>query len=495
MKLHFTGSWPFYYFYTLVRGYPSKTDFSKFILIVTSSQAGLLMLSQNSLDSTSFPQDVNLQSSLNAGDNKRKRHRSAGDYHTKTSRSNSVFNNWRPRHISGDPSCIGRTPKEILLDDDIFVEENVISRGNLEGINETVDSGVIVEDPQGGAIHSDRPQGLDLNHHSDPADSGTQPCDIPQRKSLMDGLSNFVHSVGTPVTENDPLGLFNEEDPGEEGQGEEKVVMRRKNIQTQPFKSERLNYGRHSANFDADIHPEATLLVDPDDPDVVYSVREIDPSEAGIQCNIPDEQKASFRIGSGLSLDDSLSTEYFGGGPRPLSQMEKIGKRLMGRTQSTPDNLDEQDRTSKSGLSAVTSYLKSFQSPTKKSQDSLDEAGGTPSESRFGRLGSFRKRERLSGAFKSAAGALMSKVNEIKQTISTPVKYGSSHSLGRSIDNLDVDERRGRDMPGRSLDHHRKHRNPLEEFDNLHPYPNSKSCTVILYMKCTSFMVYLLIYV
>lgn len=113
--------------------------------MMTSSQAGLLMLSQNSLDSTSFPQDVNLQSSLNAGDNKRKRHRSAGDYHTKTSRSNSVFNNWRPRHISGDPSCIGRTPKEILLDDDIFVEENVISRGNLEGINETVDSGVIVE--------------------------------------------------------------------------------------------------------------------------------------------------------------------------------------------------------------------------------------------------------------------------------------------------------------------------------------------------------------
>lgn len=441
--------------------------------MMTSSQAGLLMLSQNSLDSTSFPQDVNLQSSLNAGDNKRKRHRSAGDYHTKTSRSNSVFNNWRPRHISGDPSCIGRTPKEILLDDDIFVEENVISRGNLEGINETVDSGVIVEDPQGGALHSDRPQGLDLNHSADPEDSGTQPCDIPQRKSLLDGLGNVVHSVGTPVTENDPLGLFNEDDPGEEGQGEEKVVMRRKNIQTQPFKSERRNYGRHSANFDADIHPEATLLVDPEDPDVVYSVREIDPSEAGIQCNIPDEQKASFRIGSGLSLDDSLSTEYFGGGPRPLSQMEKIGKRLMGRTQSTPDNLDEQDRTSKSGLSAVTNYLKSFQSPTKKSQDSLDEAGGTPSESRFRRLGSFRKGERLSGAFKSAAGALMSKVNEIKQTISTPVKYGSSQSLGRSSDNLDVDERRGRDMPGRSLDHHRKHRNPLEEFDNLHPYPNS----------------------
>lgn len=67
----------------------------------------------------------------------------------------------------------------------------------------------------------------------------------------------------------------------------------------------------------------------------------------------------------------------------------------------------------------------------------------------------------------------MSKVNEIKQTISTPVKYGSTQSLGRSSDNLDLEDRRGRDMPGRSLDHHRKHRNPLEEFDNLHHYPHS----------------------
>ena len=431
------------------------------------------MLSQHSLDASSFPQDANLQSSLNAGDNKRKRHRSAGDYHTKTTRSNSVFNNWRPRHISGDTSCIARTQKEIAFeDDDIFVEENVISRGNLEGINETTDSGVIVEDSQGAGNLCERPQELDLN--DDPSQSSSSPFDIPQRKSLLSESSSFVHSVGTPVTENDPLGLFREEDaPG--APEDEKVVMRRRNIQTQPFHSERLSYVRHSANFDEEIHPQATLITDPDDPNVVYSLREIDPSEAGIKCNIPDDQKASFRLGSGLSLDETMSNEFLGG-PRPLSQMEKIGKRLkkMGRTQSTPDNLDEQDRTSKSGFSAVTSYLKSFQSPTKKSQDSLDDVDVQPSESRFARLGSFRKRERLSGAFKSAAGALMNKVHEIKQTISTtPVKYGSSQSLGRSSDNLDKEDRRGRDMPGRSLDHHRKPRNPLEEFDNLHAFPNS----------------------
>nr|XP_022330471.1 C-myc promoter-binding protein-like isoform X2 [Crassostrea virginica] len=441
--------------------------------MMTSSQAGLLMLSQHSLDASSFPQDANLQSSLNAGDNKRKRHRSAGDYHTKTTRSNSVFNNWRPRHISGDTSCIARTQKEIAFeDDDIFVEENVISRGNLEGINETTDSGVIVEDSQGAGNLCERPQELDLN--DDPSQSSSSPFDIPQRKSLLSESSSFVHSVGTPVTENDPLGLFREEDaPG--APEDEKVVMRRRNIQTQPFHSERLSYVRHSANFDEEIHPQATLITDPDDPNVVYSVREIDPSEAGIKCNIPDDQKASFRLGSGLSLDETMSNEFLGG-PRPLSQMEKIGKRLkeMGRTQSTPDNLDEQDRTSKSGFSAVTSYLKSFQSPTKKSQDSLDDVDVQPSESRFARLGSFRKGERLSGAFKSAAGALMNKVHEIKQTISTtPVKYGSTQSLGRSSDNLDKEDRRGRDMPGRSLDHHRKPRNPLEEFDNLHAFPNS----------------------
>ncbi|XP_061172987.1 DENN domain-containing protein 4C-like isoform X2 [Saccostrea echinata] len=445
--------------------------------MMTSSQAGLLMLSQNSLDSTSFPQEVNLQSSFNAGDSKRKRHKSAGDYHTKTTRSNSVFNNWRPRHISGDPSCMARPSKD-MLDDDIFVEEAEPSSGpNLEGITETVDSGVIVEDSQGAGHPSETPQTQNLENRTiPPVIMESKPCDIPQRRSLLDGSSNFVHSLSSPVTENDPLGLFKDESP-EQGEEEEKVVMRRKNIQTKPFESERLSYVRHSADFDADIHPDAKIIFDPDDPDSVYTVREIDPSEAGIKCNrnIPDDQKASFRLGSGLSLDDSLSSNDLYGDSRPLSQMEKIGKRLkeMGRTQSTPDNLDEQDRSSKSRLSAVTSYLTSFQSPTKKSQDSLDEAGGTPSESRFSRLGSFRKRERLSGAFKSAAGALMNKMNEIKQTISTPVKYGSNQSLGRSSDNLDGDEKRGRDMPARSLDHHRKHRNPLEEFDNLHPYPNS----------------------
>jgi hypothetical protein len=369
-----------------------------------------------------------------------------------------------------------------MLDDDAFVEEMELkSRLNLEGINETTDSGVIVENPQGAGHRDNRPQDLDLETAPVPVGSTSQPFDIPQRKSVIDGSSNILHSIGTPVTENDPLGLFKDESAKQEQ--EEKVVMRRKNVQTQPFESERLSYVRRSGDFDEDIHPGATLVMDLDDPDVVYSIREIDPSEAGIKCNKrdPEQKTASFRLGSGLSLDESVSSNDLYGETRPLSQMERIGKRLkdMGRTQSTPDNLDEQDRTSKSGLSAVTNYLKSFQSPTKKSQDSLDEVGGTTSESRFSRLGSFRKRERLSGAFKSAAGALMSKVNEIKQTISTPVKYGSNPSLGRSSDNLDGDDRRGRDMPGRSMDHHRKPRNPIEEFDNLHPHPNSMSLSMI----------------
>lgn len=276
------------------------------------------MLSQNFLDVISFLQDVNFQFSLNVGDNKRKRYRSVGDYYIKISRFNSVFNNWRSRYISGDFSCIGRIFKEILLDDDIFVEENVIFRGNLEGINEIVDSGVIVEDLQGGVFYSDRLQGLDLNYFADSEDLGIQFCDIFQRKSLLDGLGNVVYFVGISVIENDFLGLFNEDDFGEEGQGEEKVVMRRKNIQIQFFKLERLNYGRYSVNFDADIYLEAIFLVDSEDLDVVYSVREIDSSEVGIQCNILDEQKVSFRIGLGLSLDDFLFIEYFGGGLRFL---------------------------------------------------------------------------------------------------------------------------------------------------------------------------------
>lgn len=163
----------------------------------------------------------------------------------------------------------------------------------------------------------------------------------------------------------------------------------------------------------------------------------------------------------------------------------------MGRIQSILDNLDEQDRISKFGLSVVINYFKFFQSFIKKFQDLLDEVGGILSEFRFRRFGSFRKGERLSGVFKLVVGVLMSKVNEIKQIIFIFVKYGFFQFLGRFSDNLDVDEKRGRDMSGRFLDYYRKYRNSFEEFDNLYFYFNSKFCIVILFMICFFFIVYM----
>ena len=418
---------------------------------MANSSAGLLMLSQNTLDADTFP---NVEPTQNDIANKRKRHKSAGDYFNKP-RSNSVFSSWRPRHISGDPSVTGgsRLPdllaKDLLSDDDAFIEETEknLNSDDLILSKDTADSGVIVEEtncePSSDSIlnsdNSVNSKDCDGINTSDPGSEGdssekkaaerpnsmelSKPCDIPKRKSSpLEGSNPLLspHSYGTPVTSNDPLGLFN---PPKENnlQGKEKKVE----VVVQPI----------------DIMNDEAL-----------TVREIVPG--GNKCNTEEGGETNFILGSGYSLDNYSSATS---DSQPLSPMEKIGKRLkeVGRTNSSPGNLDSQMEKS-SWFKPVTGYLKSFQSPQKKSLESLDEVGqNSPgSESRLAskRLGSFKKQERLSGALKF----MTSKFNEIKQTISTPLKYGSNSSLTKSEEEgADGAQRQGMDVPRRagSVDH------------------------------------------
>lgn len=356
---------------------------------------------------------MNLNSSLNLGRNvnSRKRHKSAGDYHSKP-RANSVFSNWRPRHVSGDDRLHRYTdiaPEE----DNLFLEE----RDKLEKAEEnnktdddTKDSGVVLD--------SDSTQDR-LNRPS------SIPIDAPQGTTMSANLESpgLGVSIGTPVTENDPLGFFDNTNTSDDS-----ATKTNSNVNGK--------YLRSQSEVNAPSGVSITTVNDQSQP--MFTIGQ-DKQECNNTTDKRDER--TFSLGSIHSLDSTMDNQ-------PLSPLERVGKRLkdVGRTNSSPGSLDKEDKTGKSTFWPVKGYLSSLQSPSKKSQDSLD---GTPeldgsSESGFKRFGSFRKhKERLSGAFKIGAGALANKFSELKHTITTPTKFGSNSSI-------DVHEDiRGVDVPKR----------------------------------------------
>ncbi|KAK3096746.1 hypothetical protein FSP39_002860 [Pinctada imbricata] len=445
--------------------------------IMTNSQAGLLMLSQSNLDKD-FPGETENQTQEPG--HSRKRHRSAGDYHTK-SKPVHILSNWRPRHISGDPYTNHKGLPEILgidaMEDDCFMEENEKSndflitessdRGNVEELSENVnnnnhgsmnvndssfnnldDSNNLVIDDLDVSGNENLDSSCKNDEHSLLAATKSDPCDIPMRRndSFASGRSGVLSpiSYGTPVTENDPLGFFNKND----SIVHDDVDGRKKAEECEIFDADGFSFSGH------EVIPNFT-------------------SESSEN----DNTKKNFVLGSGASLDhytpNTASTEQ-----QPLSPTEKIGKMLrdVGRTNSSPGNLDSQldsmdgrkERSSwLSSMNPVKGYIKSLHSLSKKSQESLDESpnSSSASESRFKRLGSFKKSERLSGALKYMSSALTNKFQEIKQTIGTPGSYGSNMSL--TEDGGD-EHRQGIDVPRRSgsVDH-TPHRPHVKEIDSL----------------------------
>lgn len=366
------------------------------------------MVNQNFFDNHGIDQ---LHNDVNKKESNRKRHKSAGDHHTKN-RSNSVFANWRPRHVSGDDR-IGLRFSELQqsdhVDDDIFIEEVTTEKGDLKTPeyteivshgNDTKDSGVVLEEPN---------TNNNCEQNSERTTSESSNLDIGDGKE--GGLKRVSsYSVRTPVTENDPLGLFNGGIPDTAG------------LQKSSDKDSFISSTPSSQTDDAQGNIENS-----NKSDFLFEV-EISSSE---QCNnkpVSESSGTSFILGSAHSLDIcSPSADK-----EPFSSVDKKDRRFkdLERTNSTPDCLEAVvDRSRFGSLGTVKNYFQNFQSPSKKSTESLDEKGQiTPgSESRFRRLGSLGKHK-----FKSAAGALANKFNEIKQTMTTPTKMGSNTSLAAS---------------------------------------------------------------
>jgi len=346
----------------------------------------------------------------------------AGDYHTKP-RSNSVYTSWRPRHVSGDDRIQLRISDLSNNEDSLFPEETDKLDGSFteetKTVDDTKDSGVVLDGDNTLTIESER--------------LSSRPTSIPINTSTngVRPTSEDCHSIGTPVTENDPLGFFN-------------------NPLTNQIDSSKTNCnvtGKYSPSESPHNHSDLSVALFSNNID--STAKDSEPmftiGQEKSPCNRQESQEdRTFSLGSIHSLDGTNDTQ-------PLSPLERVGKRLkdVGRTNSSPGCLlDNEDQSRKSGVLPAKGFLSSLQSPSKKSNDSLDRTPDVEhnSESRFKRLGSFRKhKERLSGAFKFGAGALANKFSELKQTITTPTKLGSNTSI-------DVpEETRGMDVPKRHI--------------------------------------------
>jgi hypothetical protein len=368
--------------------------------------------------------DRSLNHSLNLenNSNSRKRHKSAGDYHTKP-RSNSVYTSWRPRHVSGDDRIQLRISDLSNNEDSLFPEETDKLDGSFteetKTVDDTKDSGVVLDGDN------------TLTNESERLSSRPTSIPINTPTNSVRPTSEDCHSIGTPVTENDPLGFFN-------------------NPLTNQIDSSKTNCnvtGKYSPSESPHNHSDLSVALFSNNID--STAKDSEPmftiGQEKSQCNRQESQEdRTFSLGSIHSLDGTSDTQ-------PLSPLERVGKRLkdVGRTNSSPGCLlDNEDQSGKSGVLPAKGFLSSLQSPSKKSNDSLDRTPDVEhnSESRFKRLGSFRKhKERLSGAFKFGAGALANKFSELKQTITTPTKLGSNTSI-------DVpEETRGMDVPKRHI--------------------------------------------
>ncbi|XP_033751078.1 C-myc promoter-binding protein-like [Pecten maximus] len=407
--------------------------------LMSLSSTGLIMVNENIK-----PSEFQRQISLDNNNGKRKRHKSAGDYNKP--RSQSVSENWRPRHVSGEDRLFLKFNEleRKGSDDDIFEveldkpEDSVLS-DEMRTSDDTKDSGVVLDEC--------RVQGSD---NTDTRTSSARPMSIPidmKPSSMSNSVSApetldpspVLHSIGTPVTTNDPLGLFMD--------GNSNIPV---SDSVSKFSSETNVTFSHCVSQPYEIcsQPESSDQFDFNEPVSNSGV-------AAQECNISEarrtrsnsDNKNAFSLGSAQSLDAVSVTST---GSQPLSPVGKIGKRLMdiGRTNSSPGSLDNTEKTGR-GFWPVKGYLQSLSSSLKKSTDSLDEKeessqATTPDSHGPRKVGSFRKHnERLSGALKMGFGALANKFSEIKQTMSTPTKTGSNTSLSHTGDCDSVNSEEG----------------------------------------------------
>ncbi|XP_052281049.1 DENN domain-containing protein Crag-like [Dreissena polymorpha] len=410
------------------------------------SEAGLLMVSEKML-SGSLPKSVVPtigHVGINQGDEKlRKRHSSAGDHHYLKTRSNSLLPHWKIRHPSSEEnrvkgndlaSLVSSGGKEMLSK---TIDSNVgVMTSEMQELSEEIkDSGVGLDDNE--VISEGNEEGAELEKGSDECDkisvknvssedSGISDSaltgyateqrleGITEMKSRSDSLksatSSPLHSIVTPVTENDPLGLFVEPvavpklDTKSSCSKQSSPVKDRKDfVLKKPFQDSSDLGGCNTCTFHTD---GITVRVDQSEPSKL------------------------------LTPVDSIKQTVF-----------KIE-----RTNSFPGNLGQPSvqRAENNGVKSEVSSL--GRSITSLNEPKRDQLSGTLKTAGLFRNRSFRShKDNISGMLKFATGAVANKLSEIKWL--TPTKLGSNNSLTPSHDEDSEDEyNRGKARKKGSLD-------------------------------------------
>lgn len=358
---------------------------------------------------------------------KRKRHKSAGDHSYVKTRSNSLFSSWRHNSQGSEEKpvkyseLVTKDQQANLIETAGERVEKEFLKSEMQDISEEIkDSGVGLDENEVGGEEEELAErfgavGIVTNdEESSNNDKGTKcddvnSCDssgkkldsIREIKSRSGSLkssatSSPVHYVATPVTENDPLGLFMDtgETPSASNSRESSVSKSSPEKVREQFVSKK--------PFEDELSKQQ--------------------SDLG-RCN---------SVGSS-SNEDSNRVDSSGRALSPINERQKLN---LERTSSFPENLGN---SSKGGETPRKSdFINSEVASLGRSSSSLHEAK-VEGNGLF-RTGSFRRhKNNLSGMLKFATGAVANKLSELKVSI-TPSKLGSNMSLTPSCEDLDSED-------------------------------------------------------
>lgn len=403
----------------------------------------------DSIDNYNLTQSLHV-GTANSGAKHRKRHKSAGDNLQTKFRSNSLFANFRLRHLSEDDKLGMKfsdlIAKEHKADDAFFdaretaEDKNTVSE--MQDISEEIkDSGVALDENEINCISEENGHlgseienvnvgeekeidtAVDVNSvdSNDLTSNEIRSDNVPESgdtavemrtNEIRRNVRNFksysspLQSTPTPVTENDPLGLFIEP-ISEKADRTAKI----ESPDTSPQKNrEKFVASRPFANFDLGENSEI--------------------NEGQGKCNT-ENSSGNAELNKG-----GLSTSVVN------SPVDKVQRSLfkIERTFSFPEELGhggkgQPFKTNRSG-SEQTDQGALIHSSTSLN-DSIKSDSSAKAEFRLFRTGSFRRhKDNFSGMLRFATGAVANKLSEIKLSM-TPSKLGSKDSLTPSIDELD----------------------------------------------------------
>ncbi|XP_064610090.1 C-myc promoter-binding protein-like isoform X1 [Liolophura sinensis] len=432
------------------------------------SAAGLLMVSQTSLDESVFGHlgELHLSTSLGQEDITRKRHKSAGDHGQMKQRSVSLLEK-RGRHSSDDEKtaqvirfCDFAKKRDghdkSIVNGDVFTDshrqESSAGAVNAPSDGMTVKSGgdnpstdlsvygskdaeqtisPIVKPPQSLQLNSQSSQSNVMRTEEDKRTPTIHsPRGSPERKSA------------TPVLTNDPLGAFNEplqnrkKDSGVSGSvspTHKKKLPKSPLTTTSPLRTPKVEDAESLFGRKSSVVSENSVCSCDDSSSKAVGVNCV--------CNSPSAKKPWLTDLQGETPISRTSSLPGGSQSAVQSPSEVIDtKTELSRTSSTPEWLSspEKSRLSLWGLrSPFRQAGETVQSPdTSTSSPKMEVA----KEFAFRRTQSLRKsKDAVSKMLKFTASAMATKFNEFKQSMSTPTKSDSFSSLGQSSDRDSID--------------------------------------------------------